>query len=93
MKIFNHVLEVKFSSRQSWSHLRLHTREYWSHLVWGKLSVVFGQPHLEPIRVCADCSEEIQVLSHDYLDYCSSCQQIEGRTEEITTEEYERRHS
>lgn len=45
----------------------------------------------EIVRVCAYCREEIQVVStnDDHLDYCENCHQIEGKTIELTIEEYE----
>lgn len=94
MRILNHELEVKFSARHKWTHFKIHREKhgYYKHLVWGKLSIIFGQPHLVPITVCEHCNEEIMRVGEDYLDYCEGCQSIEGPTVEITTEEYEALH-
>lgn len=99
MKLFNHILEVRLSSRHKWSHFKLHKHKSgrWSgpvlyrHLVWGKLSVLFGQPHLLPVVVCSECLGEIEIKSagDESWNYCESCGQIEGRTHEMTTEEFE----
>lgn len=91
MKIFNHVVEADLRSLQPWTHFKIHTYEMHRHLVWGRLSVLFGQPHLTPVTVCADCYGEIQMLhsGDECWNYCESCQQVEGNTTEITLEEYE----
>jgi hypothetical protein len=91
MRLFNYIVELDAHARHPFTHFKVHRREYWTHVVWGKLSLVYGQPHLEPITVCADCYEPIQRVGEDYLDYCEGCQQVEGDTLEITTEEWEAR--
>jgi hypothetical protein len=93
VKLFNHVIELHARARHPFTHFKVHRREYWTHVVWGKLSLIYGQPHLEPMTVCAHCSEEIQRVGEDYLDWCEGCQSLEGDTEEITAEEFERRHA
>lgn len=103
MRAFNYVLEISLGSRHKWNHFRLHRHRtgphwsfghiYWRHLVWGPISVIFGQPHLVPVIVCKACGEEIRLVGEDYLSWCEGCQSVEGETEEITTEEYERRQS
>lgn len=90
MKLLNHIVEVRMSSRRPWTHFKVHRYGLYRHLVWGKLSVIYGQPHLMPITVCAHCNEEIQRVGQDYLDWCEGCQQIEGDTIEMTIEEFER---
>lgn len=67
----------------------------YKHLVWGKLSVIYGRPHLMPMIVCRDCYEEIQYKSagDEIWNYCEGCNQVEGYTVEITTQEYEAIHS
>jgi hypothetical protein len=50
-------------------------------------------PDEATVRVCAHCSEEIQRLPPDALDWCESCQQIEGDTETISESEFEKRHA
>lgn len=101
MKLFNHVLEARLSARWPWSHFKVHELRdgrfgpsYGKHIVWGKLSITFGQPHLLPITVCADCYEQIETKSagDESWSYCESCQQVEGNTLELTTEEYEAHH-
>jgi hypothetical protein len=89
VRIANYVIEARLSSLHKWTHMRLHKRSYYSHFVWGRLSVIFGQPHLEPVTVCAHCREAIQRVGEDYLDYCEGCQSVEGDTVTITMEEYE----
>lgn len=48
---------------------------------------------LEPVTVCADCGEQVSGISagDEGWTYCEGCNQVEGRTVEITTEEYEAR--
>lgn len=91
MKLFNHVIELNFRAKRGWTDPVFVRRPYWSHFVIGKLSLIYGQPHLEPVRVCSDCGEEIQGKSagDESWDWCESCQQVEGPTHEITMEEFE----
>lgn len=89
MRIFNYVIELHTRARNRFTHVRLHRHEYYNHFCWWKISLVYGQPHLVPVRVCTDCREEVRQVGEDYLNYCESCQQIEGSTETITMEEYE----
>ena len=53
------------------------------------------KPLKDTIRVCAECDslEEIRGQrcgDDDYLDFCPSCRTVEGKTREITIEEYEK---
>lgn len=94
MRLFNHVLEVNIRARWPWSYFKVHDRAggYYKHVVWGKLSVIFGQPHLIPIQVHKGCGAEAINLGDDGISYCTECETIvEGETEYITTEEYESR--
>ncbi len=91
MKIFNHTIEFNTRAKNTLTHLKLHKRPYYNHLCWWKFSLLYGQSHLEPITVCAHCYEEIQRVGCDSLDWCEGCQQIEGDTLELTTEEWEAR--
>ena len=93
MKLLNHVLELNFRARNRFTHFRVHRRPYYTHVCWYKVSLLFGQPHLEPITVCADCGEQVSGISagDEGWTYCEGCQQVEGRTLEITMEEYEAR--
>lgn len=94
MKLFNYVIEVDFTARQPITHMKVHRYNMYRHLVWGKLSVIFGQPHLEEIEVHKRCNGEIRLLGEDYISYCQDCETIvEGDTESITMEEYESRTS
>lgn len=89
MRLFNRTVECHFRAKRSWADPRLFKSEYYQHFVWGKISLMFGQPHLMPITVCAHCNEEIQLLGEDYLDWCEGCQSVEGDTLEMTMEEFE----
>jgi hypothetical protein len=93
MKLFNHVVECHFRARRKWNDFKVFKEDYYTHVVWGRMSLIFGQPHLTPVRVCAHCYEEIQVLNSgdEWWDYCEGCHQVEGDTVEITMEEYEAR--
>lgn len=93
MKLFNHVLEIDTRSRQPWNHFRVHRYGMHKHIVWGKFSIIVGQPHLEEITVCSNCDEEIRTLTSgdEIWNYCEPCQQVEGDTETITIEEFEKR--
>lgn len=94
MKIFNFIVEASFKARQSWTHIKLHTYDYYRHFVWGKITILFGQPHLVPISVCNYCDEELSAVGagDEIWDYCESCGAIEPEHRDITTEEYERIH-
>ncbi len=82
---------INNGSLQDWSHFRIHRREYETHVVAGRFSIHFGRPGLEPVLVCAHCSELIEIKSagDESWNYCEGCHQIEGDTEYITTREYE----
>lgn len=63
-----------------------------NHLIWGKLSVIYGQPHLEEIEVHKGCNGSVHGVGEDGISYCEDCETIvEGDTEYITIEEYESR--
>lgn len=96
MTIADHKLELNFRSRQPWKHFKIHKHNWYRdgwfmHLVWGKISFIFGQPHLEEITVCAYCYEEIQRKNYgdEYWHFCEGCNQIEGDTKTMTVQEYE----
>jgi hypothetical protein len=98
MKVFNYTIEFHTSAKAPWKRFRVYDIQesrfgpsYGKHLVWGRLSLVFGQPHLLPITVCGHCYEAIERVGEDALDWCESCQSIEGPTVELTMEEYEAR--
>jgi len=90
-------IEFSFTARRSWLDARLFEDKplgYYKHFVWGKISLIFGRPHLVPIEVCADCNETIEVLNagDEYWNFCEGCRQTEGETKIITTAEYEAIH-
>jgi len=90
MKILNYILEANFRSLRPVTHFKIHKHEYYSHLVWGPLSLVWGQPHLTPVQVHTGCGGEVQNVGEDGISYCTECEHIcEGDTEYITTEEWE----
>lgn len=103
IKLFNYILEASTSALQPWSHFRVHSirphrfgATYARHLVWGQFSIEFGQPHLMPITVCADCMEQIGNVpcgDDDMLSFCEGCQAVEGSTTELTMEQYEALHA
>lgn len=91
MKLFNYIIELR-GARQPWTHFRIHRYPMHRHIIWGRLSLTVGQPHLEEIRVCSECGEAIECKSagDESWDWCEGCQQLEGRTEYVTMEKYER---
>lgn len=92
MKVFNYVIELNLRARQPWSHFRIHRHRnlMYSHLVFGKLSVVWGQPHLAEVEVHSGCGGLVHGIGEDYISYCEDCETIvEGATKLITMEEYE----
>lgn len=97
MKIANHVVELSFRSRQPWTHFKIlkhnwYTAGPWRHLVWGKVSLLWGQPHLAEIEVHKDCGAEVRGIGEDSISFCTECEHIvEGDTEMITVEEFENR--
>lgn len=90
MKLFDHIFELNFRAKRSWLDARLFKREYYTHFVWGKISFLFGQPHLEPVKVHKGCNGLVRGIGEDYISYCEDCETIvEGDTEHITMEEWE----
>lgn len=94
LSLLNYKLELHCHARHKWSHFKVHNHHYYKHLVWGKLSLLWGQPHLVPIEVCSHCKEQVRNLSagDEGWTFCEGCHQIEGDTEYITSEEYEAIH-
>jgi hypothetical protein len=92
MRILDHEFSISLGAKWPWTHFKVHKYEYYTHVVWGKISFIYGQPHLVPVSVCGYCYEEIGGLSvgDEGVSYCENCQQIEGPVETITTEEYEK---
>lgn len=94
MKILNYILEVGFHAKQSWTHFRVHKSPMHRHLVWGRLSVIFGQPHLEEIGLCTQCGSteigEVGVGDEGWT-VCRDCNAVEQGYEYVTLEEAERR--
>ena len=94
MKLFNYILEIRTHALRPWSHFRVHKYDTYRHLVWGKLSITFGQPHLEEIAICALCeSVEIseQGMDDEYLTVCDDCGAVEQGYEYLTMEDAESR--
>lgn len=91
MKLLNHVVELNLRARNTLSHFRIHRRPYYTHVCWWKVSLIYGQPHLEPVTMCGGCSGIIKCVSagDETWDVCEDCMQVEGGTLEITMEEYE----
>jgi hypothetical protein len=106
MKLFNYVLEIDFHARCKWSHFRIHRHGWragaprynikdvcYRHLVWGRLSIIFGQPHLQEVPICAMCdSPDIGEVSagDEGWTVCQDCGAIEQGYRYVTTEEFER---
>lgn len=91
MKIFNHIIELNFRAKLPITHFKVHKRDYYTHIVWGKMSLIYGQPHLEPIHVHKGCNGLVNGLGEDSISYCEDCETIvEGDTEYITLEEFEK---
>lgn len=94
MRIFDHELEIRLSSLHKWSHFRIHKYDMHRHIVWGKLSIIFGQPHLEEIEICAECSSpEIREVGagDEGWTVCPDCGSVEQGYEYITIEQAEKR--
>lgn len=94
MRLLNHVLEVRLSSRHRWSHFRVHRHAMHRHIVWGRLSITVGQPHLEEIGLCAVCgSTDVGERScgDEGWTVCGDCGSVEQGYEYVTIEEAERR--
>jgi hypothetical protein len=92
MKLFNYVLEIRFHAKQSWSHFRIHKHDMHRHLVWGRISATYGQPHLEEVSLCAQCgSPEAREVScgDEGWTICPDCGTVEGGYTYVTMEEYE----
>ncbi len=96
LKLGTFEVYLHTNAKHPWTYFKRHTKPYYTHVLWGKFSLIYGPYSQQTIRVCAECTgtEEIQGSpcgDGDYLDVCPSCRTVEGRTEEITLEEYERR--
>lgn len=94
MKLLNHILEAHFGARRKWSSWGLYDHSYYKHFVWGRLSLTWGQPHLEPLNFCAVClSPECQEVGYgdEGWTVCPDCGSIEQGYLELTYEEAEAR--
>lgn len=94
LKLFNYILEVSNGALRPWSYFKIHRHSLYKHLVWGRLSISFGQPHLEEIGLCAVCgSTEIgeQQAGDEGWTVCDDCGSVEQGYEYITVEEAEKR--
>jgi hypothetical protein len=92
MKLFNYIIEVGFRSRHKWSHFKLHDnrrRLNYQHLIWGKLSILWGQPHLVEIECCEFCLDQVEHMGEDGISVCEGCGIVEGHTKTLTAEEWE----
>jgi hypothetical protein len=94
MKLFNHVVEFHTRAKRSFTDFKVFKRPYYTHVVWGKFSLLYGQPHLIPVTICEYCNEETTGISagDESWTYCENCQRVEVPTLEVTTEEYEKMH-
>ena len=93
MKILNHTIELSLRARWPWSHFRVHKYEYYTHVVWGKLSFEFGQSHLMPVTLCKECdSDAVGGVSYgdEGWTVCDDCGAVEQGTYEVTLEEFEK---
>jgi hypothetical protein len=91
VKLLNHVIELNFRARCKWTAPHLYNRLYYRHFVWGRVSLIFGQPHLEPVEIHSGCGASVRGIGEDLISYCEGCETIvEGQTEWVTFEEYEK---
>lgn len=69
MKILNYTVEVSFHSLQPINHFKVHSRGLYKHLVWYKLSALWG-----PTGACEECGIEtgLEALCQPCYDhfYC-----------------------
>ena len=105
MRLFNYELTINMNAIQPWTHFKIHRhpRNRWGHakgktlyrhLVWGRISIIWGQPHLEEIGICALCeSTEIgeECAGDEGWTVCRDCGAVEQGYEYITIEEAEKR--
>lgn len=93
MKVLNHVFELNARARWGPSHFRIHKYALYNHIVWWKFSLIFGQPHLVETQIHKGCNGRVHGIGEDLISYCEDCETIvEGETEWITEEEWEKRH-
>ena len=81
---------IQFSrASHKWSHFKIHDQNVYKHLVWGKISIIYGRPGLEELEVCPHCKAEAQELGD--LTYCTEgCGCIEDvGSMTITMDEWE----
>jgi len=76
MKLFNYIIEPSLRSLHKWNHFKLHRRGECKHLVWGKISILYG-----PLQYCEECEVEngLEVLCQTCYDnlYCECGQKLE----------------
>lgn len=65
MKVFNYIIEPSLGSRHNFAHFKVHKRGEVRHLVWGKVSVLFG-----PVQYCEECETE-----NGLSTLCDKCQE------------------
>lgn len=63
MKLLNYTIEANLRSLQPFSHIKLHRHRHYKHLVWWKLSILFGKTHH-----CDECGIETGLE-----EYCDNC--------------------
>lgn len=85
-------LQISNRARHPFTHFRIHRREHYRHLIWGKLSLIIEDGTLEVHPVCAQCDSP-DIREHSYGDegwtVCNSCRSVEQGYRYISKREYE----
>lgn len=84
---FDYELEFSTNARWGWNHFKIHRYDTYNHIVWGKISIIWGQPDLMEEYTCDYCLEPAQMIGEDGIDYCESCGIIEGHASQRTYKE------
>lgn len=63
IRFFGYILELRLSALWPWTHFKIHKRSYGTHIVWGRLSAMFG-----PVGQCEICNVETE-----FEDICQGC--------------------
>lgn len=88
---FDYEIEFSTHARHKWTHFKIHKYPIYTHLVWGKISLIWGQPMLEEYLVCNFCYSDVQRIGEDYIDCCEECGIVEGNTSMLALKELEAR--
>lgn len=90
--ILNWDVSIRLSALCAWTHFKIHRRESYSHLVWGKLSITIENWTIECHALCAECDSpdvgEVSIGDEGFT-VCQSCRSVEQGYRYVNLREFE----